>query len=157
MAGSDVALAGAALATGAIEVTRTASTIPIQFHEVPDHDEVEAGAREALGEARFNAAVGKGRWIALDEMIVRVRDAADARVATLRSGEPVVINIAERFGLTPREHEILLLLARRYADKEIAEELSISPRTVARHVTGIFTKLNVHSRREAAALVGSLP
>nr|MBA2759802.1 helix-turn-helix transcriptional regulator [Chloroflexia bacterium] len=38
-------------------------------------------------------------------------------------------------------------------DKEIADALFISPRTVARHVTGIFTKLGVHSRREAAARV----
>jgi DNA-binding CsgD family transcriptional regulator len=67
---------------------------------------------------------------------------------------PVVQDgIAERFGLTPREQEVLMLIARRYADKEIADALSISPRTVARHVTGIFTKMNVHSRREAAAMI----
>jgi DNA-binding CsgD family transcriptional regulator len=51
-----------------------------------------------------------------------------------------------------------MLIAQRYTDKEIADALFISPRTVARHVTGIFTKLDVHSRREAAAKVtGSQP
>ncbi len=51
------------------------------------------------------------------------------------------------------EHEVLMFIAQRYTDKEIADALFISPRTVARHVTGIFTKLGVHSRREAAARV----
>jgi DNA-binding NarL/FixJ family response regulator len=56
------------------------------------------------------------------------------------------------FGLTSREQDVLRLLARRYTDREVAEALFISPRTVGRHVTGIFNKLGVHSRREAAAV-----
>jgi DNA-binding CsgD family transcriptional regulator len=72
-------------------------------------------------------------------------------------GEPVAPDgLVDRFGLTPREYEVLLLIARRFSDKEIAESLSISPRTVARHVTGIFTKMDVHSRREAAAMIGEI-
>jgi DNA-binding NarL/FixJ family response regulator len=46
----------------------------------------------------------------------------------------------------------LRLLARRYTDREIGEALFVSPRTVARHVAGIFGKLGVHSRRAAAAV-----
>jgi DNA-binding NarL/FixJ family response regulator len=107
-----------------------------------------------LGESRFEAMVAKGRWLTVEEMIAQVHDAAVNRVVELTHGMPVVQDgIAERFGLTPREQEVLILIARRYADKEIADALSISPRTVARHVTGIFTKMNVHSRREAAAMI----
>lgn len=154
MAVDDAALA--ALALGTIEVTRTASTIPIHLHERADHEVTEALARERLGDARFEAMLAKGRWVPLDEMVVKVRDAAIAQVdgvtQPVLSG-PSAGEIAIMFRLTPREREVLELLARRYTDKEIAWELSISPRTVARHVTGIFTKLGVHSRREAAMMM----
>jgi DNA-binding NarL/FixJ family response regulator len=44
------------------------------------------------------------------------------------------------------------LLVQRQTDKEIAEALFISPRTVMGHATNIFTKLGVANRREAAAV-----
>lgn len=55
-------------------------------------------------------------------------------------------------GLTPREREVLALLVQRRTDKEIAEALFISPRTVMGHATSIITKLGVNNRREAAAV-----
>ena len=51
--------------------------------------------------------------------------------------------------LTAREQEVLALLARRYANKEIAEELVITPNTVKRHTLQIFAKLGVNDRRAA--------
>jgi DNA-binding CsgD family transcriptional regulator len=87
-------------------------------------------------------------------MLDEVQAVASIRVRELGAETPgLPEEIVDRFGLTAREHEVLALLAKRYADKEIADALSISPRTVARHVTGILTKMNVHSRREAAALL----
>lgn len=62
--------------------------------------------------------------------------------------------------LTEREAEILELLGRRYSNKEIAAELVISQVTVKRHVSNIFQKLAVHSRRDAvdkAITLGLLP
>lgn len=53
--------------------------------------------------------------------------------------------------LTARELEILELLAKRLSDKEIARELYISPGTVKRHNSTIFSKLGVHDRRKAVA------
>jgi DNA-binding NarL/FixJ family response regulator len=54
-------------------------------------------------------------------------------------------------GLTPRELEVLSLLVEGRSNREIAEELFISGKTVSVHVTRILAKLNVHSRRDAAA------
>lgn len=54
-------------------------------------------------------------------------------------------------GLTRREHEILELLCRGFANKEIAETLSISFETVRWHNRQIYHKLHVRSRSEAAA------
>ena len=51
-------------------------------------------------------------------------------------------------GLTPRESEVLTLLADGASNQEIAEQLSISPKTVARHRENIMAKLNLHSRTD---------
>ena len=54
-------------------------------------------------------------------------------------------------GLTPREIEVLRLVAAGRSNREIADELFISEKTVARHLTNVFTKLDVESRTQAAA------
>jgi DNA-binding CsgD family transcriptional regulator len=54
-------------------------------------------------------------------------------------------------GLSPRESEVLELLASGKTNRAIAAELSISEKTVARHVSNIFTKLTLSSRAEATA------
>jgi DNA-binding NarL/FixJ family response regulator len=54
-------------------------------------------------------------------------------------------------GLTPRELEVLQLLIAGKSNRQIAEQLFISGKTVSVHVTNILTKLGVHSRLEAAA------
>jgi two-component system response regulator NreC len=51
-------------------------------------------------------------------------------------------------GLTDREQEVLTMLADGASNTEIAERLSISPKTVARHRENIMAKLNLHSRSE---------
>jgi DNA-binding NarL/FixJ family response regulator len=52
-------------------------------------------------------------------------------------------------GLTAREVEVLRLLARGWTDAQIAEQLVISPRTVNRHTTSLYSKLHVFSRAAA--------
>ena len=54
-------------------------------------------------------------------------------------------------GLTPREIEVLRLVAEGKTDREIADALFISRNTVIRHVANILTKLDVNSRTAAAA------
>jgi len=56
-----------------------------------------------------------------------------------------------RFGLTRREAEIARLLARRATNREIAEQLDVSPHTVRHHLENIFAKLGIHSRRSIAS------
>ncbi|MBN0043043.1 DNA-binding response regulator [Streptomyces actuosus] len=54
-------------------------------------------------------------------------------------------------GLTPREVEVLRLVATGASNREIADRLVISDRTVARHLSNMFTKLGVSSRAAAVA------
>ncbi len=54
-------------------------------------------------------------------------------------------------GLTSREVEVLRLVATGMSNNEIAHELTLSEKTVARHLSNIFTKLDVASRTAAAA------
>lgn len=54
--------------------------------------------------------------------------------------------------LTPREYEVLMLLAEGSSGREMAERLVLSPNTVRTHVQSVLTKLQVHSRIEAAAI-----
>jgi DNA-binding CsgD family transcriptional regulator len=48
--------------------------------------------------------------------------------------------------LTPRQHEVLLLLARGYSTNQIAETLSLSRETVRNHIRGLLRALRVNSR-----------
>jgi DNA-binding NarL/FixJ family response regulator len=54
--------------------------------------------------------------------------------------------------LTPREAEILALLADGRSQRDMAQLLSISPKTVGLHIEHILGKLDVHSRAEAVAV-----
>ena len=77
---------------------------------------------------------------------IRTREPAltDPRLET-----PRVRAAAAPGGLTPRELDVLRLLAAGQGNQEIADTLVLSVRTVERHVANIFDKLDVHSRREA--------
>jgi DNA-binding CsgD family transcriptional regulator len=56
-----------------------------------------------------------------------------------------------RLGLTRREAQVACLLARRATNREIAEQLGMSPHTVRHHAENVFTKLGVRSRRGIGA------
>jgi len=53
-------------------------------------------------------------------------------------------------GLTAREVEVLILLARGMSNKRIAEQLVITPKTAGNHVEHIYAKIDASNRAEAA-------
>ena len=57
---------------------------------------------------------------------------------------------AEEINLTPRETEVLTLLATGGSNKEIAARLSVTAEAVSFHLRHIYSKLHVRSRTEAA-------
>jgi DNA-binding NarL/FixJ family response regulator len=66
--------------------------------------------------------------------------------------ERAATNGLDELGLTPREAEVLTLVARGYTNREIAAALVISAKTASVHVTHILRKLDAANRVEAAAI-----
>ncbi|WP_182086516.1 response regulator transcription factor [Aureimonas sp. ME7] len=62
-------------------------------------------------------------------------------------------HLRARFGLTAREADVVLWLARGKANRDIAEILALSPRTVNKHLEVVFAKLGVENRASATFLV----
>jgi DNA-binding NarL/FixJ family response regulator len=71
-------------------------------------------------------------------------------VQSFQRGEPV----DEAANLSPREREVLELLARGYLYKEISDNLGISVPTVNTYIRRIYEKLHVRSRAQAVAKYG---
>jgi DNA-binding CsgD family transcriptional regulator len=59
--------------------------------------------------------------------------------------------LQQTLSLTSRESEVLLWISRGKSNREIGEILTISPRTVNKHLEQIFVKLGVENRASAAA------
>jgi DNA-binding CsgD family transcriptional regulator len=117
--------------------------------------DLDAPYEAARVRARIAAAC---RILGDDEMADMEREAARATFVTL-GAEPDVrridreLGIASRpSGLSAREIEVLRLVADGLTNRAIADRLVISERTVDRHVSNIFAKLDVSSRAAATAV-----
>jgi DNA-binding CsgD family transcriptional regulator/pimeloyl-ACP methyl ester carboxylesterase len=76
--------------------------------------------------------------------------AAAMRSHILETPAPSVIPAVEA-SLTPRETQVLRLIARGRTSSEISAELELSVRTVGRHITNIYTKIGARTRADATA------
>jgi two-component system nitrate/nitrite response regulator NarL len=94
-----------------------------------------------------------GLLIGADDYVSKPFRSAEllARVRRHLSRAPRSLNGSNGASLTPREQEILDLLASGLDQRAIAERLVISPKTVATHIQRILGKLGVRSRAQAVA------
>lgn len=107
------------------------------------HEHVENTAEH------ITAASLKKHFLTAGLYVTEVRETA-ARYG-LTSASPDGSRERERIaGLTPRELEVLALVAAGRTNREISDELFISEKTVARHLTNIFNKIDAQSRTQAA-------
>jgi DNA-binding CsgD family transcriptional regulator/tetratricopeptide (TPR) repeat protein len=117
------------------------------------------GDRDAATEALRRAAAITARLGArpLDAEVKalarRARLRLDPDATAPATGPPTP---AEELGLTPREAEVLALVAAGRSNGQIAQTLYISPKTASVHVSNILAKLGVHTRVEAAAVAHRL-
>jgi excisionase family DNA binding protein len=107
-----------------------------------------AAVQLRVDEAAFAAAWDAGQALT-SEQVQTEAEAALQIAGSAANG--TAASSAERFGLTPRELEVLRLLVAGRSDREIGETLFISHRTAMRHVANVYVKLDVDSRAAAVA------
>jgi LuxR family maltose regulon positive regulatory protein len=115
-----------------------------QLNEVMSLAELR-GMRRLVEEAHPGLAAVLGPAAAVRRDEPETRSAADVRAATALTGEAA----ASSGLLTPKEAQILSLLASGMANKEIARAMDIGEQTVKWHLKNVFFKLNAASRRHA--------
>jgi DNA-binding CsgD family transcriptional regulator len=90
-------------------------------------------------------------WLESDEPSLVLKQGT-RRLTIARSGDALLLEESGNVtGLTPRERQILALVARGKTNAEIAELLWISPTTVRKHLENVYAKLGVRTRTAAAA------
>ncbi|WP_435852838.1 ATP-binding protein [Streptomyces vietnamensis] len=127
-------------------------------HRLADALLVEGGRREEaadlLREAHATAVRLGARPLREDVELLAAR--ARLSLAPEKQAPAPAEPGEDGFGLTPREQDVLRLVAAGRTNRQIAEELFISPKTASVHVSNILAKLGVAGRGEAAALAHRL-
>jgi DNA-binding CsgD family transcriptional regulator len=122
------------------------STIPAELRR--ELDAAKDQARSTLRNERFRAATADGANSDIAAVAAETLAWAESFVQG-RSDGGAVVSPGDR--LSPREVEVLRLIASGRSNREIARSLVISLNTVARHISNIFDKLGAANRTEAAA------
>jgi len=139
----------AARICGAVESMLDVTGINLTPTSQVNYDHALATARHELDEATFTAAWEAGRALRPDAILAEVN--RETRVSSSTGEAQATAPPAGRGGLTPREREVLRLVAQGRTNREIAATLFVSHRTASTHVANILGKLDVSSRTEATA------
>jgi DNA-binding CsgD family transcriptional regulator/tetratricopeptide (TPR) repeat protein len=129
-------------------------TSGIQLHPLAltatDYEGRQAAVRAELGTEAFERAWTEGRMMALEQAVEYALSDEEPDSLTA-SAEPGYSPDSTRLApLTRREREVANLVGRGLTNRQIAEELYVSERTVDHHVANILKKLKVQSREQVA-------
>lgn len=128
---------------GAAESLREAVHVPIPLNERASYQRMVTDARAVLGEHTFADLWALGRMVTLDQALTLPDREIALPASTTALSAPSATFPA---GLTEREVEVLRLVARGLKNVEIAEELGLSKKTIAHHMTHIFNKTTCENR-----------
>jgi DNA-binding CsgD family transcriptional regulator len=131
---------------GAATALRDADGITFSALEQAQHEDGIARAKKAMDAADFDHAWVSGASMALEDAVAEVRE-----VIAIPPDIPLPPG-QHPDELTSRERAVLRLLMEGRTDREIAEALSISHRTVNGHVAHVLAKLGAETRTAAAAI-----
>jgi non-specific serine/threonine protein kinase len=141
---------------GAQEVMRARLGLQLTQATQAELDKLLNRAFKHLGANSYKQARQVGRSFSPEEAVsyalnpqALVTLAVDLQTSSATTGLERTANLMEKTGLTERELEVLALLAQGLTNSQIAEKLIISPHTVNRHITNIYSKLGLTTRAEA--------
>jgi non-specific serine/threonine protein kinase len=141
----------AAQMLSAIEVAREQLGTQLAASDRAELEKILGMIRDRAGDAEFRQAWADGQAMSLEQAVetalteIETLNSVDARAAVLSSRKAA----KEKFGgLTEREREVAVHLTQGESNREIAETLVVTERTVESHVTNILHKLGFTSRAE---------
>jgi predicted ATPase/DNA-binding CsgD family transcriptional regulator len=118
------------------------------------HDATLAVSRDALGQETFTVRATEGALVPWLDILAEV----DGYLSGIGTLDPQIPPTAAHVrsdphpeGLTDRQFEVVQLLAAGLTNKEIAQRLGITPKTVMNHTVAIYEKLGVRGRSETVA------
>ena len=130
---------------GAAEALREALGAPIPRIYRAVLEQAVGQARDRAGEEAFARAWAEGRTLPLEQILAD----REPTLSPAQAVKPPHVSPVPPAGLTPRELDVLRLLAQGLTSAQIAEQLVISLVTVNFHVRSIYSKLGVSSRSAA--------
>jgi predicted ATPase/DNA-binding CsgD family transcriptional regulator len=136
---------------GAAETIQAANAAPLPSGLQTSIEQARATTRSQLGDELFAKGLAEGRTMTPEQALA----AQEAEMMSPPMEAKQVLESPAKYaptypaGLTTREVEVLRLVARGLTNKEVAEQLVISFRTVTTHLNAIYSKLGVSSRSAA--------
>jgi predicted ATPase/DNA-binding CsgD family transcriptional regulator len=137
---------------GAAQVLREAWGVPLEPALRPLEEPYLVGARSQLDESTWSAVWEEGRAMSMEaafEYALSEGEPSTITPSSAASVQPTTSASEHTAGLTPREVEVLGLVAEGLTSAQVAHRLFLSPRTVHRHLSSIYRKLGVSSRSAA--------
>ena len=154
--GHDVAAVSLVSRASAI---RAELEVPVRPNWQPRLDRALKHLQAALAPRAFSVAWRHGQNLALGDLVTQTdmdtlfRTSAGPAIQTETQVHGPLPRIQREapHGLTEREMEVLRLITGGHSNREVGEQLYISPATAARHVANIYNKIGVDSRARATA------
>ena len=122
----------------------------VELHR-QQHERSVSTITRGIGQKAFDAAFARGRAMTIDEGVTFAVEDKPA----LKQAPPV--RSAPDTELTPRQLEVARLIAHDLTNRQIADRLFLSERTVETHITNILNKLGLNSRGQLSRWVAELP
>jgi predicted ATPase/DNA-binding CsgD family transcriptional regulator len=141
----------AAILLGSAQRVRDSSSLTLLELHRQQHEQSVALIIRGIGQKLFDAAYTRGRAMTIDEGV------AFAVADKQATKPPRAVKAASDTELTRRQLEIARLIADDLTNRQIADRLFLSERTVETHITNMLNKLGLNSRVQLSRWIAELP
>jgi predicted ATPase/DNA-binding SARP family transcriptional activator/DNA-binding CsgD family transcriptional regulator len=139
---------------GAAEALREAIGVPLPESDRPRYERHVAAACFVVDEQTWKEAWAEGKAMGAEQVVEYALSGGDSSTLAKRTVEQTVPTTVPPPTLTRREREVAKLVAQGLTNRQIAEALFVSERTIDHHVSNILKKLSLSSREQVASRLG---